>query len=48
MVDGEVEIAISRLAHRIKAGEMLRLPARQPQALKGMTRFKMILVMIKA
>jgi quercetin dioxygenase-like cupin family protein len=48
MVDGEAEITISGLAHRIKVGEMLRLPARQPHALKALTRVKMILVMIKA
>ena len=48
MIDGEAEIAISGIAHRIKAGEMLRLPAHQPHAVKALTKFKMILVMIKA
>lgn len=47
-VDGEAEISISGRAHRVKAGELLRLPAHEPHALKAVTRFKMILVMIKA
>jgi quercetin dioxygenase-like cupin family protein len=48
MVDGEAEISISGKAHRIKAAEMLMLPAHQPHAVKALTRFKMILVMIKS
>jgi quercetin dioxygenase-like cupin family protein len=48
MVDGEAEIAISGTPHRVKAGDMLLLPAHQPHALKAVTQFKMILVMIKA
>ena len=48
MVDGEAEITISGLVNRVKAGEILLLPAHQPHAVKALTRFKMILVMIKA
>jgi len=48
MVEGEAEISIAGTPHRVKAGELLRLPAHQPHALKAVTRFKMILVMIKA
>jgi quercetin dioxygenase-like cupin family protein len=48
MVEGESEIRISGAPHRVRAGELLRLPAGQPHALKAVTRFKMILVMIKA
>jgi quercetin dioxygenase-like cupin family protein len=47
LVDGEAEIAISGVPHTVKAGELLMLPAHQPHALKALTRFKMILVMIK-
>jgi len=35
------------LAHRVRAGELLKLPAGEPHALKAVTRFKMLLVMIK-
>jgi quercetin dioxygenase-like cupin family protein len=48
MVDGEAEIAISGTTHRVKATDLLMLPAHQPHAVKALTRFKMILVMIKA
>jgi quercetin dioxygenase-like cupin family protein len=47
-VDGEAEISISGRANSIKAGEMLRLPANKPHSLKAVTKFKMILVMVKA
>jgi len=48
LIDGEAEITIAGQPHRVKAGELLRLPANQPHALNALTRFKMILVMIKA
>lgn len=48
VVDGESEITISGTPHRVGAGQLLKLPAGQPHALKAVTRFKMLLVMIKA
>jgi quercetin dioxygenase-like cupin family protein len=48
MVEGESEVTIAGTPHRVKAGELLRLPAHQSHALKAVTRFKMFLVMIKA
>ncbi len=48
MVEGEADISISGTHHRVHGGELLRLPAGQPHALKAIARFKMILVMIKA
>ena len=48
MVEGESEVSISGTPYRVKAGELLRLPAHKPHALKATSRFKMILVMIKA
>ena len=47
MIEGEAEISISIIAHHIRAGQVLLLPAGQPHALKALTKFKMILVMIK-
>jgi quercetin dioxygenase-like cupin family protein len=38
---------VSGVAHRLSTGQLLRLPAGQPHALKALTRFKMLLVMIK-
>jgi quercetin dioxygenase-like cupin family protein len=46
-LDGEAEITIGGRAHRIKPGEMIIMPAAVPHALKAVTRFKMLLVMIK-
>ena len=47
-VDGEAEISIAGLAHRVSAGQLLALPAGQPHAVKALTPFKMLLVMIRA
>ena len=47
-VEGEAEVSISKVPHRVKPGEILRLPANEPHALKAVTPFKMLLVMIKA
>lgn len=48
MVEGESEISIAGAPHRLTAGDLLRLPAGQPHAVKAVTPFKMILVMIRA
>jgi quercetin dioxygenase-like cupin family protein len=46
-IDGEAEIAIAGAPHRVRAGELLRLPAHQPHAVRATARFKMLLVMIR-
>jgi quercetin dioxygenase-like cupin family protein len=48
VLEGEAEIAISGKAMRAKAGEAVLMPAQQPHALKAVTRFKMVLTMIRA
>jgi quercetin dioxygenase-like cupin family protein len=48
VIDGEVEITISGNPSRVKQGEMLIMPADKPHALKAISSFKMILVMIKS
>jgi len=48
VLDGEVEITIAGKPGRVKQGEMMIMPANQPHALKAVTRFKMMLVMVKA
>jgi quercetin dioxygenase-like cupin family protein len=47
VIDGEAEITISGKPYRVKAGEMIILPADQPHAVKAPTRFKMVLTMIR-
>jgi len=48
LLDGEAEITISGKANRLKAGDMIIMPANQPHALKALGRFKMVLVMIRS
>jgi len=48
LVDGEADITIGGTAHRLKAGEMIVMPANQPHALKAITRFTMVLTMLKS
>jgi len=48
VVEGEVEIKIAGLAHHLREGEMIIMPANKPHALKAVTKFKMILIMIKS
>lgn len=47
VVDGACDISIAGTSHRVSAGDLLRLPAGQPHSVKAVTRFKMILVMIR-
>jgi quercetin dioxygenase-like cupin family protein len=48
LVDGEAEVIISGKAHHLKEGEMIVMPANEPHALKAITNFKMMLIMIKS
>jgi quercetin dioxygenase-like cupin family protein len=48
VLDGEAEITIAGKCHRVKAGELILMPAGKPHALKAVQRFKMMLVMIRS
>ena len=48
VVDGEAEVTISGKAYHLKEGEIIIMPAHKPHAVKAVTKFKMLLVMIKA
>jgi quercetin dioxygenase-like cupin family protein len=48
IVDGEADITIAGTDHRVTAGQFFIMPANQPHALRAVTRFKMLLVMIRA
>jgi quercetin dioxygenase-like cupin family protein len=48
LLDGKADITISGKTLRLKEGEMVTMPANQPHALKAVTRFKMILTMIRS
>jgi len=48
IIEGESEISLGGVPHRVIAGQLARLPANQPHAVKALTRIKMLLVMIRA
>jgi len=48
IVDGEAEIVISGNSFRLKEGEVVVMPANEPHSVKAVTRFKMLLVMIRS
>ena len=48
MVDGEAQITISGKATIVKKGEMVILPANEPHALEALSKYKMLLIMIKS
>jgi len=48
ILDGEARITISGRSLRVKAGDMVIMPADKPHALKAVKRFKMMLVMVKS
>ena len=48
VLEGAAEITVSGAPHEVKAGEIILLPAAQPHAVKALTRFKMLLTMIRS
>ena len=48
ILEGESEITISGKPLRMKAGEAVIMPANQPHAVKAITKFKMLLTMIRS
>lgn len=48
ILEGEAEITISGTKYTVKAGESIVMPAGEPHSLVALTRFKMLLVLVKA
>ncbi|MBZ5694307.1 MAG: cupin domain-containing protein [Acidobacteriia bacterium] len=48
VLEGEAEITVSGKPLPTKAGGAVLMPAQQPHALKAVTRFKMLLTMIRS
>jgi len=48
LLEGEAEIVVAGMPLRTKAGEAVLMPANQPHSLKALTRFKMLLTMIRS
>ncbi|MDD3621480.1 MAG: cupin domain-containing protein, partial [Methanofollis sp.] len=47
VLDGECEVWLAGETHRMKEGETIIFPAHAPHALSAVTRFKMMLTMIR-
>jgi quercetin dioxygenase-like cupin family protein len=48
LLEGEAEIVVSGKPLPAKIGEAVLMPANQPHSLKALTRFKMLLTMIRS
>lgn len=48
VLEGEAEITVSGKPLPTKAGKAVLMPAQQPHAVKAVTRFKMLLTMIRS
>jgi len=48
LLEGEAEIAVADKPQRATAGEAVLMPAHQPHSLKALSRFKMLLTMIRS
>ncbi|NYT05828.1 MAG: cupin domain-containing protein [Methanomicrobiales archaeon] len=47
ILDGEVEVWVAGQTHRMTAGDTIIFPANVPHALSAITRFKMMLTMVR-
>jgi quercetin dioxygenase-like cupin family protein len=47
VLDGEVEVRISGNPYHLKTGDAIIMPANEPHALIAITKFKMLLTMIR-
>ena len=47
-VEGEAEVTVSGKPITLKAGDVVLLPAEKPHAVRAITRFKMVLTMIRS
>lgn len=48
ILDGEAEITVGGVPHRVKAGQMILMPNGIPHGLKAVERFKMTLFLARA
>ena len=46
-VEGESVISIAGTRHRVSSGHLLRLPAGRPHAVQAVSRFTMLLIMLR-
>lgn len=47
-IEGEAEVTVSGSSFRLQEGEAVTLPANEPHALRAVSDFKMLLIMVKS
>ncbi|HSR14696.1 MAG TPA: cupin domain-containing protein [Gemmatimonadales bacterium] len=47
LLDGEAEVTVEGAPHLLRAGQLITLPAGRPHALRAITAFTMLLIMIR-
>jgi quercetin dioxygenase-like cupin family protein len=47
LLEGKAEIVVSGKSHHLEQGEMIKIPANEPHALRALTKLKLMSVMIK-
>jgi quercetin dioxygenase-like cupin family protein len=47
ILEGKAEVSIDGVPHTVEEGEMIIMPANRPHALKAVSRFKMLLVLVR-
>jgi quercetin dioxygenase-like cupin family protein len=48
VIDGDADIEIAGESFKVRQGETITLPANRPHAVKAASKFKMLLIMIRA
>lgn len=48
VTDGDAEVSIAGESFTVRQGETITLPANRPHAIKAVSKFKMLLIMIRA
>jgi quercetin dioxygenase-like cupin family protein len=48
VIDGNADIEIAGEAFKVRQGETITLPANRPHAVRAATKFKMLLIMVRA
>jgi len=48
VLEGEAEVSIASQPYHLKAGDAIIMPANDPHAVKALTKFKMMLTMIRS
>lgn len=48
VLDGQAEIRVDQKPYNVNKGEMILMPANHPHAVKALSKFKMMLTMIKS